>query len=70
MPTSNQIPPPVSPSVVKKVRETEIIIIQKFIPHFTIRAVKAFEDLRDEGVISAEEFQSWVKPDFYKQINN
>jgi len=59
-----------SPSVIKKNREYELVILQKLIPHFTIRVIKALEDLRDEGVIDAEEFKAWVKQDFYKQINN
>ena len=64
------MPPAVSPSVIKKNREYELFVLQKLIPHFTIRAIKALEDLRDEGVIDAEEFKAWVKPDYYKQINN
>lgn len=64
------MPSTVSPSVIKKNREYELFVLQKLIPHFTIRVVKALEDLRDEGVIDAEEFKTWVKPDYYKQINN
>ena len=64
------MPPAVSPSVIKKNREYELFVLQKLIPHFTIRAIKALEDLRDEGVIDAGEFKAWVKPDYYKQINN
>lgn len=64
------MPAAVSPSVIKKSREFELFVLQKLIPHFTIRAIKALEDLRDEGVIDADEFKAWVKPDYYKQINN
>ena len=62
--------PSLSPAVIKKVRDNEIFYLQKFIPHFTIRVIKALEDLRDEGVITADDFKTWVKPDFYKHINN
>jgi len=48
--TSN--PAQISPSVLKNVRNEELEILQKLIPHFAVRIIKAFEDLRSEGVIS------------------
>ena len=43
--------------------------VQKCIPHFAIRMINKLEALRDEGVLTREEFVEWVDPDLYKEIS-
>lgn len=44
--------------------------LQRCLPHLSIRLIRALEQLRDQGVISEEDFGSWVDNDLYKDINN
>ena len=43
--------------------------VQACLPHFTIRVVNKFEKLREEGIITDEEFKEWIDPDLFKQIS-
>ena len=44
-------------------------MLQRLLPHFTIRMIDKMEGLVQEGVFTMQEFNEWVDPDLYKEIS-
>jgi len=44
-------------------------VVQRCMPHFAIRMLQKLESLKEEGVLSSEEFNLWVDGDLYKEIS-
>jgi len=45
-------------------------VVQRCLPHLSIRLIYELEKLRDEGVIHPDDFSNWVETSLYKDINN
>lgn len=53
----------------RDLKTDEIRGVSRCVPHISIRLIQAFEELRQEGVFTDDEFFQWVKPTLYKDIN-